>query len=109
LGNAGIGWSEGDWGSLVATISVRLTATGVRSIRVTYKGDAAFLPVTSIAVAKNLGVAKRADVQAIVDDANAKTAVLRNKVIGNQQFDIRRDRPDSASRRWATSPPTRCG
>jgi len=41
-------------------------------------------------VAKNLGVAKRPDVQAIVDDANAKTAVLRNKVIGTQQFDIKR-------------------
>ena len=41
-------------------------------------------------VAKNLGVAKRADVQAIVDDANAKTAVLRNQVIGTQQFDIKR-------------------
>ena len=42
-------------------------------------------------VAKNLGVAQRADVQAIVDDANAQTAVLRNQVIGTQQFDIRRD------------------
>jgi len=41
-------------------------------------------------IAKNLGVAKRADVQAIVDDANAQTAVLRNKVIGTQQFDIKR-------------------
>ena len=41
-------------------------------------------------VAKNLGVAKRADVQAIVDDANAETAVLRNQVIGTQQFDIKR-------------------
>ncbi len=41
-------------------------------------------------VAKNLGVAARADVKAIVDDANAQTAVLRNKVIGTQQFDIRR-------------------
>ena len=41
-------------------------------------------------IAKNLGVAKRADVQAIVDDANAKTAVLRNQVIGTQQFDIKR-------------------
>ncbi|MBI5351721.1 MAG: 5'-nucleotidase C-terminal domain-containing protein [Chloroflexi bacterium] len=41
-------------------------------------------------IAKNLGVAKRADVQAIVDDANAQTAVLRNQVIGTQQFDIRR-------------------
>lgn len=41
-------------------------------------------------IAKNLGVPKRADVQAIVDDANAQTAVLRNKVIGTQQFDIKR-------------------
>ena len=41
-------------------------------------------------IAKNLGVAKRADVQTIVDDANALTAVLRNKVIGTQQFDIKR-------------------
>jgi 2',3'-cyclic-nucleotide 2'-phosphodiesterase (5'-nucleotidase family)/predicted AlkP superfamily phosphohydrolase/phosphomutase len=42
-------------------------------------------------IAKNLGVAKRPDVQAIVDDANAKTAILRNQVIGTQQFDIKRD------------------
>ena len=28
--------------------------------------------------------------QAIVDDANAQTAVLRNQVIGTQQFDIKR-------------------
>ena len=42
-------------------------------------------------VAKNLGVAPRADVQAIVDDANAQTAVLRNQVIGTQQYDILRD------------------
>ncbi len=42
-------------------------------------------------VAKNLGVAQRADVSAIVAAANAQTAVLRNKVIGTQQFDIRRD------------------
>lgn len=41
-------------------------------------------------IAKNLGVDKRADVQAIVDDANAQTAVLRNQVIGTQQFDIKR-------------------
>ena len=41
-------------------------------------------------VAKNLGVTGRADVKAIVDDANAQTAVLRNQVIGTQQFDIRR-------------------
>ncbi len=44
----------------------------------------------STRIAKNLGVAKRPDVQAIVDDANAQTAVLRNQVIGTQQFDIRR-------------------
>jgi 2',3'-cyclic-nucleotide 2'-phosphodiesterase (5'-nucleotidase family)/predicted AlkP superfamily phosphohydrolase/phosphomutase len=41
-------------------------------------------------VAKNLGVAKRADVQAIIDDANAQTAVLRNQVIGTQLNDITR-------------------
>ncbi len=41
-------------------------------------------------VARNLGVARRADVQAIIDDANAQTAVLRNQVIGTQQFDIKR-------------------
>ncbi|MFN8196018.1 MAG: 5'-nucleotidase C-terminal domain-containing protein [Nocardioidaceae bacterium] len=42
-------------------------------------------------VAKTVGVAARPDVQAIIDDANAQTAVLRNQVIGTQQFDIRRD------------------
>jgi 2',3'-cyclic-nucleotide 2'-phosphodiesterase (5'-nucleotidase family)/predicted AlkP superfamily phosphohydrolase/phosphomutase len=42
-------------------------------------------------VAKDLGVAQRQDVKAIVDDADAQTAVLRNQVIGNQQFDIKRD------------------
>jgi 2',3'-cyclic-nucleotide 2'-phosphodiesterase (5'-nucleotidase family) len=41
-------------------------------------------------VAKNLGVSERADVKAIVDDANAQTAVLRNQVVGTQQFDIKR-------------------
>jgi 2',3'-cyclic-nucleotide 2'-phosphodiesterase (5'-nucleotidase family) len=44
--------------------------------------------------AKNLGVASRSDVQAIVDDANARTAVLRNKVIGRQAADILRDGPE---------------
>jgi 2',3'-cyclic-nucleotide 2'-phosphodiesterase (5'-nucleotidase family) len=42
-------------------------------------------------VAKNLGVPAQPDVQAIVDAANAETAVLRNQVIGTQQFDIKRD------------------
>ena len=41
-------------------------------------------------VAKNVGVAARPDVQAIVDDANAQTAVLRNQVIGTQLNDITR-------------------
>ena len=42
-------------------------------------------------VAKNLGVAPRGDVKAIVDGANAQTAVLRNKVVGTQTADIKRD------------------
>ena len=44
-------------------------------------------------IAKNLGVAPRADVQAIVAAANAETAVLRNQVIGTQApgDDILRD------------------
>jgi 2',3'-cyclic-nucleotide 2'-phosphodiesterase (5'-nucleotidase family) len=42
-------------------------------------------------IAKNLGVARRPDVKAIVDDANAQTAVLRNQVIGTQANDILRD------------------
>ncbi len=44
-------------------------------------------------IAKDLGVAARPDVQAIVDDANAQTAVLRNQVIGTQSVDLLRD-PD---------------
>jgi 2',3'-cyclic-nucleotide 2'-phosphodiesterase (5'-nucleotidase family) len=42
-------------------------------------------------IARNLGVARRADVQAIVDAANEKTAELRNQVIGTQANDILRD------------------
>ena len=42
-------------------------------------------------IAKTLGVTPRPDVQAIVDDANAETAVLRNQVIGTQLNDILRD------------------
>jgi 2',3'-cyclic-nucleotide 2'-phosphodiesterase (5'-nucleotidase family)/predicted AlkP superfamily pyrophosphatase or phosphodiesterase len=41
--------------------------------------------------AKTLGVRPRADVQAIVTQANADTAVLRNQVIGTQTADILRD------------------
>ncbi|HEX5335456.1 MAG TPA: 5'-nucleotidase C-terminal domain-containing protein [Propionicimonas sp.] len=42
-------------------------------------------------LAKDLGVTPRADVKAIIDDANAQTAVLRNKVIGTQTADIKRE------------------
>src|SRR4029453_16616637 len=42
-------------------------------------------------VAKSIGVTPRADVQAIVTQANADTAVLRNKVIGTQANHITRD------------------
>jgi 2',3'-cyclic-nucleotide 2'-phosphodiesterase (5'-nucleotidase family)/predicted AlkP superfamily phosphohydrolase/phosphomutase len=42
-------------------------------------------------ISKDLGVAPRADVQAIVDKANADTAPLRNAVIGTRSVDIRRD------------------
>ena len=42
-------------------------------------------------IAKNIGVAPREDVQAIVDEANAQTEELRNQVIGTQSIDILRD------------------
>jgi 2',3'-cyclic-nucleotide 2'-phosphodiesterase (5'-nucleotidase family) len=41
-------------------------------------------------VARGLGVTPRADVAAIVADADAQTAILRNKVIGTQLNDITR-------------------
>jgi 2',3'-cyclic-nucleotide 2'-phosphodiesterase (5'-nucleotidase family) len=41
-------------------------------------------------VARAIGVTPRADVKAIVDDANAQTEVLRNQVIGTQAIDILR-------------------
>jgi len=53
-------------------------------------GDVAWTGATT-RVAKSIGVAGRADVQAIVDKANADTAVLRNQVIGTQSVDIKRD------------------
>ena len=54
------------------------------------RGDVAYV-AGATRVAKNIGVAKRTDVKAIVDDANTQTAVLRNKVIGRQTADIKRD------------------
>ncbi len=55
------------------------------------KGDDVQWAGGATQIAKNLGVARRPDVQAIVDDANAQTAELRNQVIGTQANDILRD------------------
>jgi 2',3'-cyclic-nucleotide 2'-phosphodiesterase (5'-nucleotidase family)/predicted AlkP superfamily pyrophosphatase or phosphodiesterase len=52
-------------------------------------GDVAWAGA-STRVAKTLGVPEEPSVKAIVDAANAETAILRNQVIGTQQFDIRR-------------------
>jgi 2',3'-cyclic-nucleotide 2'-phosphodiesterase (5'-nucleotidase family) len=60
-------------------------------LQLVVKGDDVEWAGAATRIAKNLGVPRRQDVQAIVDDANAKTAVLRNQVIGTQQFDIKRD------------------
>jgi len=54
------------------------------------KGDVQWAGGTT-RVAKDLGVPARADVKAIVDQANADTAPLRNLVIGQQTADIKRD------------------
>lgn len=56
---------------------------------ITHGGDVEWAGAAT-RIAKNLGVAPRPDVQAIIDEANALTAVLRNEVIGTQQFDILR-------------------
>ena len=73
------------------TVAEGLNAGGSYSVAqlIVQGGDVQWVGAAT-RVAKNLGVAKRADVQAIVDDANAQTAVLRNQVIGTQQFDIKR-------------------
>ena len=57
------------------------------------RGDDVAWAGTATRLAKNLGVKPRADVQAIVDKANADTAPTRNAVIGTQAFDILRDNP----------------
>ena len=59
-------------------------------------GDVAWTGA-STRVAKNIGVAPRADVQAIVDEANAETAPLRNQVIGTRS-DRHPARPDAPDR-----------
>jgi 2',3'-cyclic-nucleotide 2'-phosphodiesterase (5'-nucleotidase family) len=55
------------------------------------KGDDVAWAGGATRVAKDIDVAPRADVQAIIDDANAQTAELRNQVIGTQANDILRD------------------
>jgi 2',3'-cyclic-nucleotide 2'-phosphodiesterase (5'-nucleotidase family)/predicted AlkP superfamily pyrophosphatase or phosphodiesterase len=72
-------------------VSEGLNAGGSYSVAqlVVHGGDVEWAGAAT-RVAKNLGVARRSDVQAIVDDANAQTAVLRNQVIGTQSIDIRR-------------------
>jgi 2',3'-cyclic-nucleotide 2'-phosphodiesterase (5'-nucleotidase family)/predicted AlkP superfamily phosphohydrolase/phosphomutase len=57
------------------------------------RGDDVAWTGAATRIAKNLGVPERADVKAIVDNANVETAVLRNQVIGRQAFDILRDNP----------------
>ena len=47
----------------------------------------------STRLAKNIGVAQRADVKAIVDKATAETAPLLNVVIGSATVDLLRDDP----------------
>jgi 2',3'-cyclic-nucleotide 2'-phosphodiesterase (5'-nucleotidase family) len=42
-------------------------------------------------LAKNIGIAKRADVAAIVTAANTAVGPILNQVVGKQKFDIRRD------------------
>ena len=54
------------------------------------RGDVAWAGAAT-RVAKNQGVAQRADVKAIVDAADAETAPQRNEVIGTQVADILRD------------------
>lgn len=76
-------------GHILITEGVNAGATySVLQLMVT-GGDVAWAG-GSTRVAKTLGVPGRSDVQAIIDDANAQTAVLRNQVIGTQANDITR-------------------
>ena len=73
------------------TIAEGVNAGGSYSVlQMVVKGQDVEWVGAATRVAKDLGVAPRADVKAIVDDANAQTAVLRNQVIGTQAADILR-------------------
>lgn len=62
----------------------------VAQLLVDRTGDVAWTGAAT-RTAKNLGVAQRGDVKAIVDKANADTAPLRNQVIGSASVDLLRD------------------
>ena len=76
-------------GNILVTEGINAGAT-YSALQLLVKGGDVAWAGGATRVAKTLGVAPRADVKAIVDDANAKTAVLRNQVIGRQSIDIRR-------------------
>jgi 2',3'-cyclic-nucleotide 2'-phosphodiesterase (5'-nucleotidase family)/predicted AlkP superfamily phosphohydrolase/phosphomutase len=54
------------------------------------RGDVAWAGAAT-RISKDLGVDARPDVKAIVDDANTRTAPLRNRVIGRRAIDVKRD------------------
>ena len=69
-----------------------LNAGGSYSVaQLIVNGDDVAWAGVSTRVAKNIGVAGREDVQAIVDEANDMTSVLRNEVVATQSIDILRD------------------
>ena len=65
--------------------------TSFSVLQLMVEGDDVAWAGGSTRVAKAIGVTPRDDVQAIIDDANAQTAVLRNEVIGTQTIDLTRD------------------
>jgi 2',3'-cyclic-nucleotide 2'-phosphodiesterase (5'-nucleotidase family) len=77
-------------GNILVTEGVNAGATYSVLQRMVQGGDVQWAGGAT-RIAKNLGVAKRPDVQAIVDEANEATAELRNQVIGTQANDILRD------------------
>jgi len=76
-------------GNILVTEGLNAGATYSVAQMVVQGGDVVWAGAAN-RIAYTLGVTPRPDVKAIIDDANAQTAVLRNKVIGTQQFDILR-------------------
>ena len=79
-------------GDILVTEGINAGATYSVLQLIVRDGDVAWIGGAT-RVAKDIGVSPDPKVQAIVDDANAATAVLRNQVIGTQANDILRD-PD---------------